>query len=266
MMNLFIPMMHLCHIPKYTTLEQKCAHFCSNVLFCGICEIGLLEQCQADATSLFMVLIQNRPIMTIWHVYNKYCDMFTIVIWLISPVNALGYTWSHLHINISVCFNHKWCSTGLPTHMEFPYFVRILCENTTVRISPKNMEIDLCQFCHLKCHQSSNIRCTLVGNKLVDHSDVVGAALNWTPGFNGLGKDNCKTRREILSLGVWYTLWIRVLTVLLEQSLPLLESKSDKICGISCIKNMCYMLMIPTRAIASYHNECFEYDIEHMKG
>ena len=48
---------------------------------------------------------------------------------------------------------------------------------------------------------------TLVGNKIVDHSDVVGNIacrrcsnyifiLDLTPGFNGLGKDNCKTRRE----------------------------------------------------------------------
>ena len=51
--------------------------------------------------------------------------------------------------------------------------------------------------------QTSNIRRTLVGNKLVGHSDVVGAAcsnyifiLDLTPGFNGLGKKHCKTRRE----------------------------------------------------------------------
>ena len=56
-------------------------------------------------------------------------------------------------------------------------------------------------------YHTSNIRCTR-GNKLVDHSDVVGAAptrdapttsecsifiLDITPGFNGLGKDNWKT-------------------------------------------------------------------------
>ena len=51
--------------------------------------------------------------------------------------------------------------------------------------------------------QTSNISHTLVGNKMVDRSDVVGASpvsyifiLDATPGFNGLGKDNCKTRRE----------------------------------------------------------------------
>ena len=46
-----------------------------------------------------------------------------------------------------------------------------------------------------------------MGNKIVDHSDVVGASpvgaafnhifrFDLTPGFNGLGNDNCKMRRE----------------------------------------------------------------------
>ena len=40
--------------------------------------------------------------------------------------------------------------------------------------------------------QASNISCTLVGNKILDHSDVVGYIfiLDLTPGFNGLSKDN----------------------------------------------------------------------------
>ena len=55
--------------------------------------------------------------------------------------------------------------------------------------------------------QNSNIRRTLVGSNIVDNSDVVGASavgavpttssnLDLTHGFNGLGKDNYKTRRE----------------------------------------------------------------------
>ena len=40
--------------------------------------------------------------------------------------------------------------------------------------------------------KTSNISCCLVCNKIVDHSDVV----DLIPGFNGLGKGNCKTRRE----------------------------------------------------------------------
>ena len=47
----------------------------------------------------------------------------------------------------------------------------------------------------------SNIRRTLVGNKIVDHSDVVGASnyifiLDLTSGFKGFVKDSRKTVRE----------------------------------------------------------------------
>ena len=55
-------------------------------------------------------------------------------------------------------------------------------------------------------HQTSNISHTLVANKFADHSDVVGSIacrrcsnyifiLDLAPGFNGLGRDNYKTRR-----------------------------------------------------------------------
>ena len=58
-------------------------------------------------------------------------------------------------------------------------------------------------------HQTSNISCSWLGDNKVDHSDVVGASPvsaapttsafltpGLTPGFNGLDKDNCKTRWE----------------------------------------------------------------------
>ena len=56
--------------------------------------------------------------------------------------------------------------------------------------------------------QVSNIRRTLVGNKIVDHSDVVGAspvgAAPTTSSFSTyiyrLSKDNCKTRWESFKL------------------------------------------------------------------
>ena len=79
---------------------------------------------------------------------------------------------------------------------------------------------------NLNYHQTYNIKGMLVSNKIVDHSDVIGAfRCSWsitgcsndifilalTPGFNGLGKDNCKTRWEtfkfwdlvLLILEVW---------------------------------------------------------------
>ena len=57
-------------------------------------------------------------------------------------------------------------------------------------------------------HQTSNINYTL-GYKIIDHSDVVGAELVGaapttfsTPGFNELGKNRCKKRRETFQF--WY--------------------------------------------------------------
>ena len=57
------------------------------------------------------------------------------------------------------------------------------------------------------CRKTSNIRHTLLGNKIVDHSDVVGACSNYIfifdliPDLNGLGKDNSKARQETFK--VW---------------------------------------------------------------
>ena len=48
--------------------------------------------------------------------------------------------------------------------------------------------------------QMSNIKCTLVGNKIFDHSyrrcSNYIFILDLAPGFNGLGKSNSNTRRE----------------------------------------------------------------------
>ena len=71
--------------------------------------------------------------------------------------------------------------------------------------------------------KTSNISRTLVGNKIVDNSDVVGAAptswsiacrrcsnyifiLNLTPGFNGLSEDNCKRIQETFKF--WDLVWL----------------------------------------------------------
>ena len=64
----------------------------------------------------------------------------------------------------------------------------------------------------LAYRKTSNIRGTLLGNKIVDHSDVVGASpaatapnyisiLDLISGFNGFGKVSCKTVWE--SLKCW---------------------------------------------------------------
>ena len=74
----------------------------------------------------------------------------------------------------------------------------------------KKWDLICCGVLQQKCkyRQTSNIRHTLVGNKIVDDSDVVGGSpistapinifiLDLTPGFNGLRKDNCKMSRGI---------------------------------------------------------------------
>ena len=68
---------------------------------------------------------------------------------------------------------------------RFSYFLKIIILST--------MEITY--------PQTSN-SCILVGNKIIDHSDTCPYCstyifiLDLTPSFNGLGKDNCKTKWE----------------------------------------------------------------------
>ena len=59
--------------------------------------------------------------------------------------------------------------------------------------------------------QTCNISHTLTGNKIGDHNYIF--ILNLTPGFNGLGKGNCKVRRESFKFWFWVT-YIRDFTVL----------------------------------------------------
>ena len=88
--------------------------------------------------------------------------------------------------------------------------------------------------------QVSNISHTLAANKIVDHSDVVGAspvgAAPITSSFsteylasivwaktNSLGKDNCKTRRETLKF--WVLVWL-ILEIWWYLVLLLIDSKT----------------------------------------
>ena len=64
-----------------------------------------------------------------------------------------------------------------------------------------------------------------MGNRIVAHLDVVGAPPvgafpDLTPGVNGLGNDNCKTRRETFKFWNLMRLYIRDLTVYYELTSP----------------------------------------------
>ena len=78
------------------------------------------------------------------------------------------------------------------------------------------MQLIRAKWCIYAYRQAFHISRIVVGNTIVDHSNVVGASiayrrysnfiliLDWTPGVNGfgqkLGKDNSKTRQGTLKL------------------------------------------------------------------
>ena len=79
----------------------------------------------------------------------------------------------------------------------------------------------------LPINQTCNISRTLVGNTILDRSAVVGASryfnyifiLYLTPGFNGLDKDSCKTRRETFK--VWHLMSSHIRGLLVNACLTL---------------------------------------------
>ena len=66
--------------------------------------------------------------------------------------------------------------------------------------------------------QVSNISRTLVDNKIFDSNYIF--TLDLTPGFIGLGKDNCKTIRETFKFGDLVRLILQILLYLQTTSLP----------------------------------------------
>ena len=123
----------------------------------------------------------------------------------------------------------NWCNTGLDALCTLSWIITeldcVLCEIlsgiVSDELSPsywkdyrnhKSLEYSVgssrapdkfYETFHQIYRQTYNIRRTLMCNIIVDNSDVVGASpvgaaptTYLTPGFNRLGKDNCKTRWE----------------------------------------------------------------------
>ena len=98
-----------------------------------------------------------------------------------------------------------WPGYMSPYGITRPWWVNypgVSCWPFTIMLSDQLNDICNHQYC-----QTSNISHTLVGNKIVDHSDVVRASpvraasatslfSTLTPGFRELGKDHCKRRGE----------------------------------------------------------------------
>ena len=74
--------------------------------------------------------------------------------------------------------------------------------------------------------QTCNIKRNLIGNKIVDHSNLVGAYISnlaLAPDFNGLDNDNCKTRRETFKFWNFCALYQRFYGNVSCQSARILE-------------------------------------------
>ena len=118
----------------------------------------------------------------------------------------------HLHLQ-GQCQRHQ----SLQGHWEKKNLTHQSLDKTSAILQTKFPDIfsskeNIHIFSHTSYHQIPNIRGTFVGNKIFDNSDVVGASpvglapttssfSTLTSGFNGLGKDNCKTGRESCNFG-----------------------------------------------------------------
>ena len=114
----------------------------------------------------------------------------TCIFWpcVASPVCHKAFMFAYIRI-IWISYVYEEIS-----HLEY---LTKSCQTPYISYTLGNKIFDLTNYC-----QTSYISYTF-GNKIVDHPDVVGSGcpnyifiLVLTPGFNRLGKDNCKTRRE----------------------------------------------------------------------
>ena len=125
-----------------------------------------------------------------WHIYlqgSKGTKISTFIIY--SCASWWVITWIFLDLLIHFWWNQvRKCSS------------RLLIAEDNIEASFAMASADTVNSEHqvwaMYC-QTSNISGTLVDNEIVDHSGVVGTSpviLNLTPGFNGLGRNNCNMR------------------------------------------------------------------------
>ena len=137
--------------------------------------------------------------MNVWQLY--YCNNFFNKLWecetgRISQIQWTANFWAIASHLINLYYYFTW--TGQEKRQYKPRSLSpILLYQGHIGTWTKYLSAKVTY------HQTSNVSCTSVSNKLVDHSDVVGASpvgaaptsSSFSTGFNGLGKDNFKMSR-----------------------------------------------------------------------
>ena len=144
------------------------------------------------------------------------CEADLVYIQISLGGDSLASVIVRLPVSVSSWWNIR-VSLIIPNEREIKHFRRISItfliwklNNCNLYTKYREREI-MCKnsssIYEIAYHRIFNISGTLVGNKIVDHEDVIGAlTVGAAPdtyllstGFNWLGKDNCKTSRETFS-------------------------------------------------------------------
>ena len=162
-------------------------------------------------TLMFQVVLGTHMYRTPTSTRTSAGTGMTQVPWVIPvPADVLGHNGSRTSMGISHWLRSLYVLVNVLWAINFP--------NVTLRYGTYR--------------KTSYISHTLVGNKFVDHSDVVGAApvcrrcsnyifiLDLTPGFNGLGKDHCKRRQDIFKFWDLVRLILEVLRLFWSSLCP----------------------------------------------
>ena len=119
-----------------------------------------------------------------------------------------GALWDLSSLDFSTGLSHAWCQAITLTH-EDTCILSIIFKLHCV------MKFSIWKYMYRK---TSNISCTLVGNKIVDHSDVVGASSvgaapttssfsTWYLASRDSAKKVARQYENLLSVGIWCALY-----------------------------------------------------------
>ena len=151
------------------------------------------------------ITVMSHKHHVIWSYRQLNCS-FSSLIWLTTENTSQVPITGHLFVR-----DHQWL---VDSPHKWPVMWKKLPCHDIIKVKSQALA-PITLSSDTEYRQTSNICHTLVVNKLVGHSDVVGASpvsaapttsslLIWTPSFNGLGKDN---RQESFNFVVWCNLY-----------------------------------------------------------